>query len=156
VAKDEGPRRSLFDDIRRIALLNVENSDWEAVERRERRRFSERFHTPLPEVDALDLGYVLLNLYEADFGDMPPGDRARAAAILTRTEAEEELEQTEAERDEADMQRLLEQVKAEEDARAAKRAASSLGRAADSLEALARSLPDKVSVDFPATPGKKE
>lgn len=108
---DDGDELHLLEDIRRQALAAVWKPDRESFLRRVFRSYSEKFHTPLHQVQDLPLVEVLTHYYEALYDDMSDAEQYVAAKELSRTEEEK---QATAEADEKWMMEILQKEQEKE------------------------------------------
>jgi len=80
-----------------IALKNIEKPDVEAQLRRIKRFFSTTFHTPLADVENLDLDFVLMHYFEHVYAQLKPEDFGKLRNnLLYKTEIEEINEEDDA------------------------------------------------------------
>jgi hypothetical protein len=77
-----------FDAIRIRALRGVWKPDYEASLRRIFRWYSEKFHTPLHEVQDLPIEDVLLNWFEVHYESLEPDEKHNLAIHLLETPEE--------------------------------------------------------------------
>lgn len=101
----------LIEGMRLAALSKALRPDYEYFLRRIFRRYSEKYHTPLHEVQKLPLLYVMQNFYEGYFEGLSEEDLHEVAEEATTTE--EERKQAEIKEKEADDTFMADLVKRE-------------------------------------------
>lgn len=79
---------SLVKKLRQIALASVMKPDDQAYIRHIMREYSREYNTPLHEVEALPLDYILLHYFEGLYYSWKPDDIEDEARKLLETESE--------------------------------------------------------------------
>lgn len=104
---------NIVESARKLALLSVLRPSWDSFRRKICRWYSEKFHTPLKEVEEdLDFFDVLLHYFEYSFDQLE--DKDRLEQLVLAIESPEERKRREVKED-LEEQEFLEQAIREEE-----------------------------------------